>query len=70
MKARRDSRIVGNLTTADLRRAIEREGLAIPKGSSLGLFITVDGRNGGVEKIHVGYGVNFEIIIDGQNEQG
>jgi hypothetical protein len=71
VKVAKEEKIVGVLTTDDLRRAIEREGLVIPSGSSLGLYLVVDGRYGGVEHIHVGYGVTFEFRLPyAKNEQG
>lgn len=63
MRVYKQEKIVGTLTHDDLRRAIEHEGLVIPKGASLQLTITVDGRNGGVEHLHIGWGVNFEITL-------
>jgi hypothetical protein len=70
VKVTKEEKLVGSLSTEDLIRAIEREGLVIPKGASIGLFITVDGPHGGVERIHVGYGVAFEIILPHAQKQG
>ncbi len=70
MKVEKQEKLVGTLTHEDLQRAIEREGLVIPKGSSIMLYVTVDGRNGGLEKLHIGWGVNFEITLPHAPKQG
>lgn len=70
MKVEKEERLVGLLSHEDLRRAIEREGLVIPAGSSIMLYVTVDGRNGGIEKLHIGWGVNFEITLPHAKKQG
>jgi hypothetical protein len=60
----KEERLVGTLTTDDLRRALEREGLVIPKGGALGFYVVVNGKHGGTERVHVGYGLSFEVITD------
>lgn len=70
MKVWKEDRVIGAITTDDIRRAIEREGIVIPKGVGLYLYVSINGQHGGVERVHIDNGICFEWSRNAPSEQG